>query len=342
MNQKRLLVAVAALIVLLSLVLTGCGPTPTAEPAPQEPAAEEPPPTVPPPPPTDVPPPTEIPATEPPPPTDVPEPTAVPTLEPLPPEPQVMQIESFDGTLLDAVYYPASVNPAPVVVLFHQYNYGQEQWKAIAPWLQNRGQVAPQAALSGNPMASPVLQGAEPWFDSSWFPMIPENLNVAVVTVTLRGCTGGCMGSSASDDDWIKDGVATINHAAQLPGVDPAQAFPLGNSIGADITVDACLIISQMAGEMCKGAMPFSPGSYLGMAFQTVVPTLTEMGTPVFCYATKDDESAPTCNSIDENLEGYQKLIPSGNFHGIYAVDPQVEPPWLQPMIDFLLENITL
>lgn len=344
MNHKRLLVALLAVVVLLSLVLAACGPTPTAEPAaPQEPAAEEPPPTVPPPPPTDVPPPTEVPPTEPPPPTDVPEPTAVPTLEPLPPEPQVMQIESFDGVLLEATYYPASVNPAPLMILHHQVNFDQRQWKAIAPWLQNRGQTAPQAALSGNPLASPALQGAEPWFDDSWFPTIPDNLTVGVFTVTLRDCYGGCKNYQTNKNNWIQDGVAAFQFAAELPGVDPAQIFTLGTSTGADVAVDSCLIVSQMTGAMCRGAMPVSPGSYLGMEFSTVVPVVTGMGTPVFCYASQgDSESGPACNSVEEGLSGYQKLLVPGNYHGIYAVDPQVEPPWLQPMIDFLLENIAL
>src|SRR3990167_1500259 len=50
-------------------------------------------------------------------PTLPPEPTLTPPAPPLPPDPQRIEFEAEDGTKLVGYYFPAAVNPAPMVVL---------------------------------------------------------------------------------------------------------------------------------------------------------------------------------------------------------------------------------
>jgi dienelactone hydrolase len=255
-------------------------------------------------------------------------------LELLPAEPQIIEFASGDGTILYGTYYPGAVNPAPIVVLIHQINFDETQWKAIAPWLQNRGQVAPGAALPSPGLASPPRIDDGPWFDPSWFPLVPEDLNVAVFTFTLRDCKGGCSGFQR--EDWREDAYAGILAASMLEGVDPAKVMAVGTSIGADGVVDGCKLYMDRTDYQCQAVMPVSPGSYLAWPFDETVLELNAAGTPVLCFsAEKDSDSFATCTSLEDS-QNYESYTVPGAYHGIYAVDPQVEDPWLQPMLDLL------
>lgn len=273
-------------------------------------------------------------------PTPVPteEPTQEPILTPLPAEPQTMLIQSADGTQLEATYYPAAVNPAPIVVLIHQVNFDQTQWKTIAPWLQNRGQL-PVAKLNGNFLASPAKMDDGPWFDASWFPEIPEGLDLAVLTVTLRDCKGGC--GDFLGQEWVEDSTAAITYASQLEGVDSTKILAVGTSIGADGVIDGCHAFFENTGQSCLAVLASSPGSYLKVPFDETALSLTKNGTLVLCYSGEDDgPSYATCTSVDETTSGYSTHFVPGNFHGIYGVDPQVEIPWINPMLDLFTEAL--
>ena len=318
-------------LLLLSLIFVSCAQNPTAanEPAPAQPTTA----------------PTEAKAaTQPEPtqePTTLPEPTAVPTDLPAPealaPEPQVIKIESFDGKLLDAIYYPAAVNPAPIVVWVHQYNFDQTEWQAIAPWLQNRGQIAPTATLIGNPLASPIQMEAGPWFDSSWFPPIPDGMDVAVLTVTLRECEGSCSGRHGPE--WIQDVTSTLIAASEMEGVDSEKVLAVGTSIGADGVADGCLAYQESTGRNCLAVLSSSPGDYLGVPYNDTIASLTEKGTKALCFASEGDQpSYTTCKSVPEDTPNFSTHYVPGYFHGIYAIDPQVEEPWLQPMLNLFME----
>ncbi len=83
--------------------------------------------------------------------------------QPLPADPQKIEFSAADGEPLLGTYYPAAVNPAPLVVLFHWARGYQYDWVEIALWLQNRehGGGGPE-----NPQD-------HPWLDASWFPSVP-------------------------------------------------------------------------------------------------------------------------------------------------------------------------
>ncbi len=263
-------------------------------------------------------------------------PTATPTPPPpastpagppaLPPEPQRIEFQAADGQALEGLYYPAAVNPAPIVVLMHWAGGDQRDWDAIAPWLQNRGL----------PYTTPA--GAPPWLDPSWFPAMPEGRSYAVFTFTFRGCAGGCNNFDRSG--WLLDAQAAIATARGLEGVDPARVSALGASIGADGAADGCA-------EGCVGTLSLSPGNYLGVPYVDAVatietgwsaapPIMDSFVYPLQCLAAEEDgESAPTCRSAAG--EHYQTTIYPGGLHGMMLIQPDLEPNPLEIVLNWLL-----
>lgn len=321
-----------SLSILLIIALTACSGTPENATAPSSIDAS----------PTQVPneplPPTEtsIPPTE----TPIP-PTPAPP-QPLPPDPQVIEFTAEDGAALKGTYFPAAVNPAPIVVMMPEADFNERQWKAIAPWLQNRG-VTWTTYAQGGVLASlrqRPLSAAEPWFDPSWFPPIPETLQVAVFTMNFRGCEApdGCMGlKTFQGDNWVKDAAAAIETASELEGVDPNRVVAIGTSIGADGTVDGCQLYQKNTGRKCSGAMPVSPGSFLKVDYKETVTQVISDGIPVMCYAGKQDTYCyDACTSYEEVTELYQTIIVDGRYHGIFAADPVVKPPLVESILTFL------
>ena len=311
------------IIALSVLTLTSCKsdtppPEATQPPADESQAKEVPPTELPPPP--DTPEPTPVPPTE----TPLPEPTVVPTLEPLAPEPQDLEFEAEDGQVLPGRYYPAAVNPAPVLVLMHWAGGDLEDWNEIAFWLQNRG-------LSGT---SPNV-GTAPWLDSTWFPPMFEGQSFAVFTFTFRGCAGGC--SSFDHDGWRMDALAAMKTARGLEGVDPTRLASFGASIGADGPPDACGPLNAEFGGTCLGALSLSPGSYLGVPYASAVDVMgmLDPSRPVWCFYSLDDAaSADTCKSASGDHYQLFEWIDAG--HGMRLLRPEVEPSAMQLILDWL------
>jgi hypothetical protein len=327
----RVLVAV---VVLMGFVLLAACDTPAPPPAeeaqseevaPAEPEVEEKA--------EEVEPPPEPTATEPPPPTATPEPTPVPptptltaepTLEPLPPEPVDIEFQTEDMMTLTGRYYPAAVNPAPIVVLHHWAPGDMEDWNEIAFWLQNRG-------LSGT---SPNL-GQDTWLEPSWFPPMPEGLSFAVFTFNYRGCAGGC--SSFNPNGWILDAVAAMETAMNLEGVDPNLLSAIGASTGADGSVDSCEFHNNVHENSCLGALSYSPGNYFQIPYPQEVELLDQEAPPkpVFCfYSDGDFESAPTCKSATG--DHFQLFEWPGSKHGMLLLEPEMDPDPLGITLDFL------
>ncbi|MDY0019398.1 MAG: hypothetical protein RBT47_05280 [Anaerolineae bacterium] len=289
--------------IFLLLTLAACAPSPTAQPQ----AITSPTPTA-----------AAVRAT----PTNMPlppEPTpaaeGTPTLLPaLPPEPQRIDFQAEDGELLVGTYYPAAVNPAPVVVLMHWAPGDQNDWVAIAPWLQNRG------------LTTGSTDKGTPWLDPSWFPALPEGRSFAVFTFTFRGCEGGC--SSFDREGWLLDARAAMRTVRELPGIDLARIAAVGASIGADGAVDACE-------EGCVGAFSLSPGGYLTIPYADAVATVDAAGVPVRCLAAEGDgESAQACRSASGTQYGME-IYPSSE-HGMALIQPTITPDVLEMLVAFL------
>jgi dienelactone hydrolase len=215
-----------------------------------------------------------------------------------------------------------------VIVLVHWVGGDQSDWNEIAFWLQNRG-------LSGS---SPNVK-SEPWLDPTWFPAMLAGASLNVFTFSFRGCAaGGC--KTFTPHEWLIDANSALNQAAQLPGIDPKRIVAAGASIGADGAIDGCVWLNETSngpGGKCLGAFSFSPGSYLGLAYDKTVNKLQAEQPPkaVWCLsAEKDSEASPTCKSAAG--DAYRAISFPGSAHGMALLDPEIKPNTLELMLDWL------
>jgi pimeloyl-ACP methyl ester carboxylesterase len=269
-------------------------------------------------------------------PTETPQEVASPWIsqfDPLPPEPQRVAIPVLGSNReLAGLYYPAKVNPAPIVVLMHWAGGDMTDWRAITPWLQNR---ADELSYKAN-FAKPVNQVDGPWLDPSWFPTILPEASFAVLVFDYNGF--GQSAGTTDADGLLQDSVAAIRFATTLEGIDPNMIVTVGASIGADGAVDACYLFNELYGAtmgQCIGAMSLSPGNYLtnDFPYAQAVTALSETGHFVFCLAAVEDgSSAATCETAEMAGDFYAPFYYSGEDHGMFLVDPTKLP--FQPEMD--------
>jgi dienelactone hydrolase len=293
------------------------------------------------PPPAPIPTQTSVPATFPPtlapttavPPSATPEPpmatTAPPSaaaeagLTPLPAEPQRIEFASEDGAMLVGMYYPASANPAPVVVLMHWARGEKNDWiyVGMAAWLQNRGLEIPPAP------------GSMPFDTPFPFTPLPADLSFGVFLFDFRS-----FGESAPSNLpfsqlgplWEADARVAYAKARSLPGVDPDQVVGIGASIGADAVVDAC-------GEGCLGALSLGPGSYLNVPYQEAVSKLDEVGKPAWCVGAEDDAAAAqACRSASGERYLSQVYAAGGHAMSLFRAKNDLQPALDSLIAEFL------
>jgi len=237
------------------------------------------------------------------------EPTMVATLEPLPPEPQTIEFTAEDGTKLVGTYYPAGVNPAPLIVLFHWVRGSQADWLELAKWLQNREELS-----------------------STWLPQLPREMTFAVFTFDFRGFGKSALPSVIhwEPEGWLMDARAALKTARQLVGVDPNRYLTLGASIGGDAAIDVCE-------EGCLGALSLSPGGYLTIPYHEAVERAVSLSThpKVICLAAEGDaDSAQACRSASG--EHYSMVIYAGSAHGMELLKPGFDPEVGELIVDFV------
>ncbi len=257
-------------------------------------------------------------------PTEAPtaEPTAEPTLEPLPPEPIEVGIPTEDGLELAGMYFPAAVNPAPIVVLMHwapgtQKDYFQagNPWPQLALILQNR-----QDELAGAGYHARLA--------------VPDrgDTSYGVLTFDFRG-----FGKSPTGDPWKSgylDAQAAVAYAKTLAGANPDSIMTFGASIGADGSVDGC-VPDGVRDPACKAAIAASPGGYAGLAFADAVGMAGDL--PIACFAAEGDrESADACRAGEAvGAPNYQSIIFSGGWHGMQMFGLPDDPDLLTFVLDF-------
>ena len=310
LRRSRVLFLVLAVCMAAIMIVSGCTQSSAPTPAPTSSALTPVPPTE-----------TTVPTVPPPEPTDSPVPPAdTPAAEPAPalaPDPQSVEFEAEDGQVLSGTYYPAAEAAAPCVVLLHWAPGDQTVWALIAPWLQNRVDLAGISAPSD-----------APWHDSSWFPSVPEGTSYAVLTFTFRGCEGGCQ--EFAREGWLLDAQAAVEFAKTLPGVDSNRIATVGASIGADGAVNGCA-------EGCIGVFSLSPGSYLTRDYAAEVARLVSLNpaVPVKCIAAEGDQaSAAACESASGDT--YEMVIYPGDDHRVELIRPDADPEVLQSILDLL------
>jgi hypothetical protein len=249
----------------------------------------------------------------------------------LPPEPQPVTFQASDGQALSGLYYPAAVDPAPLVVLMHWVGGDMSDWYEIAPWLQNRGLA--------NPFENP---GDESWWDPTWFPTVPADRSYGVFIFSFRGCgpfPAGC--ANWTPDVWLLDARAAMLTAATLPGVDPAKIVAIGSSIGADGAADGCAWLNEQTPGACQGALSLSPGDFLNASYTQAVQSLGAAQPPVAAWCLADENEIIFCNQAGSagNPEFQTLEIRSGQ-HGNMLLRPGLNPLPLQLILDFLTETV--
>jgi len=315
MSYYRFLLIVLVLSLLAACAVPGGGspaPTPTEEP-PSPPPAQA----------TD----TSAPPTEEPTEETVP-PTETAALEArFGPEAQRIEFKSEDGTGLVGYYYPASVDPAPLIVLMHWIGGSNCDWAHVnlVQWLQNRG--LPEGVTANSACEAVDLPFT---LKLSEYPPMPEGRSFAVFAFDYRGHgdSGGAK-FQGSPEQWRQDSIAAVETARDLDGVDPERVAGIGASIGADGAINAC-------DEGCLGALAFSAGNYLGIPYNTEVERLGKDDKPAWCIVSETDPEAFTvCDGVSG--EFYKKIIYEGNDHGMSFFKPGLSPDTGQNILDFLL-----
>ncbi len=302
--MKKLIPLFLALVVLLA----ACGPE-VVEPSPTDAAT-------PPPGQDDSPPPTDE------------QPAGLPAL---PPEPQEIAFQASDGQALTGYYYPAAVNPAPLVVFMHWINGNVSDWYEIAVWLQNRGQA--------NPFPNPADM---PWWDPSWFPQAPADRSYGVFLFSFRDCQPFDIGCAAwTPDVWLLDAQAAMQTALTLEGVDPTKIVAIGSSIGADGAPDACAWLNEQQPGSCQGALSLSPGGYMDIPYPDVVQQMGQSQPPVAAWCFADETEIGICNAASEaGNPAFRAIEIPGGGHGNFLLRPDLDPLPMQLILDFLGETV--
>ncbi|MEW6093029.1 MAG: hypothetical protein AB1531_03590 [Chloroflexota bacterium] len=251
----------------------------------------------------------------------------------LPPDPQEVAFQASDGRSLTGYYYPAAVNPAPVVVFMHWMGGDKSDWYELAPWLQNRG--------LDNPFPNP---STEPWWDPTWFPEVPAGVSYGVFIFSFRGCepyTTGCASAEGSSETWLLDAQAAMQTAAGLEGVDPTKVVAIGSSIGADGAPDACAWLNEQTPGSCQGALSLSPGGYLDIPYPQAVQDLGEDQPPVAAWCLADESEFGICEAAEMvGNPAYQDFMIPGGGHGNFLLRPDLDPLPMQIILDFLAETV--
>jgi len=216
-----------------------------------------------------------------------------------------------------------------LVVLMHWAVGTMDDWRVIAPWLQNRLDERSAPPESGGPAYS----------DLDWFPPMPAEVSFAVLVFNF-----GDFGASAyggSRESWLQDAAAALDFASSLAGIDPHKIAAIGASIGADGVVDGCYLFND-AGEMgtCLGALSLSPGNYLTseFAYPEAAGYLDLGGYAVWCLAAEGDGNSPElCQALTG--EKARAFIFAGSDHGMNLLtdDQTLLSPPLAPEYDPLV-----
>jgi len=261
--------------------------------------------------------------------TFTPEPTYTPSVTPiviLDPEPIQVNFTSEDGIELEGRYYPASENPAPIIVLVHWARGDMEEWEQIAFWLQNRGLL----------VRTPDYNSS--WKSSDWFPEFFSEGPLSVFVFTLRECQDGC--KSYLPGSWLMDIEAAMLEVVQLQGVDKNNVLTAGASIGADGALYGCAWMNQIGFGSCKGSFSLSPASLLTLPYDELANQMigSQPPVPVHClFGLRDDASMETCTNIDGLTAVDYGYIED---HGFELINQGRNPDPLNLLNDFINSSL--
>jgi hypothetical protein len=252
--------------------------------------------------------------------TPLPSPTFTPSVTPIivmDPAPVIVEFTAEDGQALSGLFYPASENPAPLLVLMQWARGDQSDWTEIAFWLQGRGLLEKKPDYNRS------------WRSSNLFPDRKIDQPLGIFTFNLRECEGGCQAYLPTE--WLLDIEAAMSTAIYLHGVDPDQIITGGASIGADGALYGCAWLNAGEEGKCRGTFSLSPSSLLTIPYDTTAQGLIEQdpSMQIYCLlALRDDASVETCldkPGLTVVDYGYSE------FHGMELFQTERIPnPWLK------------
>ncbi len=249
----------------------------------------------------------------------------------LPAEPQEIHFEASDGTPLEGYYYPAALNPAPLVVLMHWPNGNMHDWNEIAVWLQNRGLA--------NPFENPIN---EAWWDESWFPQMPTGDSYGVLIFNFRDSVDDSAENPQIDPGgWLDDAQSAMLLARGLEGVDPERILSIGSAHGGDGAIDGCLYLNQQFPGSCAGTLALSPGSFLTLDYPETVNALGEISpnTRVGCIGMELEISiCEYAASLGNPVFEYHSI--PGMFSGNGLLQNGIDPLPMQLMLNFVEKSL--
>lgn len=127
-------------------------------------------------------------------------------------EPLDLKFEAEDGQVLDGRFYPPSVCPAALMIVYFPWEHGDlNDWKTISQYF-------------------------------------PKNIPYGVFTFNPRGCQEGCKTWDRSG--WLLDYKAALSAFTSLPCAKPSPVVTFGSSVGGDGAFYACSLDENCAGSL--------------------------------------------------------------------------------------------
>ena len=258
---------------------------------------------------------------------DAPAATEAPVDGSLPPDPQEIDFQASDGQTLQGRYYPAAVNPSPLVVLMHWVGGDMTDWNEIAVWLQNRGLA--------NPFTNPDTGD---WWDPTWFPLVPDEVSYGVFVFSFRDCQpypAGC--ADWIPEAWLLDAQAAMLRAMELEGIDPSAIVAIGSSIGADGAANGCTFLNEQVPGACRGAASLGPGDYMGVPYARNVELLGLQEPPAPAWCLVDPLNAfdySVCSGLAGDHYALREFPSAG--HGQTLLREEVTPSAMETLLEFL------
>ncbi len=263
------------------------------------------------------------------------------TCTPLPADTERKEFLSNDSIALVGTFYPASECNAPVVILFHQFGSSKESFANLALWLQNRAEEL--SATNSGLQSSPIKQYA-------WFPRMPDGMSFNVFALDFRGHGESAERMEGYDSaGYLIDAQSALSLVKSLPNISPGRIITIGTSIGADASLDACLIINGtqiddfQLNQGCIGALSLSPGNYLGVSYIDVVTRLSELpfNVVVYCVAAELDGDSPALCGDNRPGKYVSTVYPGRGDHGIALLQENLTPDIGALILEFLLMSIS-
>jgi dienelactone hydrolase len=206
-----------------------------------------------------------------------------------------LRLTTIDDVGISAAYYPTTADPAPAVVLLHDFGRSRDEWISFAGLLQRNGIAALAIDLRGHGESTRKLTAQGPQ-------------RVDVHDFTPRDF-----------EDMLLDVEAAFDWIADQPGIDKHRIGLVGSSLGANVALryaafneDLAALLLLSPGMTYRGLRADEPMRKLGpIPLRLVVSQFDAF------YFESSKRLLEIRHERDHNTEDAKELtICSGNLHG--------------------------